>query len=134
MRGRGERRRRAGLSLFEAVAGLAIVGMTALAALGAAGAQLRVTERSRRAVEVAALAESRLHQLDLLTANELDALPDSVAAGTFDPPLGAYQWHTSVSHRDVEQGVYDVAVRIDWDGGTYAIHSALHRRPLIIQQ
>jgi len=44
---------RRGVTLLEAVAAIAIVGMTSVAALEAAGGEMRTAERARRAIEVA---------------------------------------------------------------------------------
>ncbi|MGE5731089.1 MAG: type II secretion system protein, partial [Gemmatimonas sp.] len=58
---------RRGITLLEAVVAIAIVGMTSVAALEAAGGEMRTAERARRAIEVEALASSRLEFMDLLT-------------------------------------------------------------------
>lgn len=129
MRIRADRR---GLSLLEAVVGLAMVGMTAVGALSAAGSELRAVERSRHAVEAAALASQRLSQLHLFTYNELLSLPDSVARGHFDPPFDDYRWTTGVTTREKEQGVFDVALHITWTNGVYNLVSALYRRPPMV--
>jgi type II secretory pathway pseudopilin PulG len=124
--------RRGGISLLEAVVGLAIVGMTSVAALGAAAAELRAVARSRRALEAAALATDRLGALGFLSGYELLALPDSVEQGRFDPPLDEYRWRTTAAAREGEEGVYDVAVRVEWEGGAYTVHSAVYRRPVVV--
>src|SRR5579862_5247480 len=80
-------RDRRGISLFEAVAAMAIVGITAVSALSAVGSEMRAAERSRRALEVEALAAQRVDYLDMLTDLQLQSLPDTVAKGKFDPPL-----------------------------------------------
>jgi type II secretory pathway pseudopilin PulG len=125
---------RRGMSLLEAVVGLAIVGMTAVGALGAAAAELRAVALSRRALDAAGLATQRLGVLDFLSDQELLALPDSVEQGRFEPPLDEYRWHTTAASREGEQGVYDVAIRVDWAGGAYTLRSALYRRPVVITQ
>ena len=123
---------RRGISLMEAVIGLVMVGMMAGGALGAAAAELRAVARARVAIEAAALASQRLNELELLTNNELLVLPDSVARGRFEPPFEHYRWTTEVTGRDREQGVYDVALRIEWADGVYALASALYRRPVVV--
>ncbi|HEU4631963.1 MAG TPA: hypothetical protein VFS08_19595 [Gemmatimonadaceae bacterium] len=126
-------RDRAGITLFETVVALAIVGMTAVGALTAVGSELRAAERARRTMEAAALATQRVALLDLLTEQELLALPDSVRAGRFDEPLEAYRWETSSASAG-EDGVYAVTVRVTWDGGAYVLPTRLYRRPLVVSQ
>ena len=85
--GRTARRPRRGISLLEAVVAIAVVGMTAVSALESVGAGMRAAEKSRRAIEAEALAQSRLEFLDLMTDRELQTLPDSVESGAFPNPL-----------------------------------------------
>ncbi len=125
---------RRGISLLEAVIGLTIVGMTAIAALSAAAAEMRTAERSRRAIEAASLATQRLNLLPLLTRNQLLSLPDSIKRGRFDPPLDEYRWTTEITTRPDEQGIYDVVVHIEWKEGAYTVYTALYRQPPIVSQ
>lgn len=131
MRTRQRRHLRRGITLMETVVSLAIVGVTSLAALGAAGASLRTAERSRRALEAEALATQRLALLDLLTEQQLQTLPDSVADGRFEAPFTDYRWHTSLANRDEPAGAHDAMVRITWLGGAYDVHTVLYRRPVL---
>lgn len=129
-------RNRSGITLFETVVALAIVGMTAIGALTAVGSELRAAERARRTVEAAALATQRIALLDLLSAQELLALPDSVRAGRFDAPLDAYRWETSSAPvmEAEEDGVFAVTVRVTWSDGAYALPTRLYRRPTVVSQ
>src|SRR6476620_11341258 len=86
---------RAAFSLFEAVVAISVVGMTAVAALESVGGGLRAAEKSRRAIEAEALASSRLEVIDLMSDQQLQSLPDSIAKGQFDKPLDAYTWTTT---------------------------------------
>lgn len=122
---------RRGISLLEAIVGLAIVGIVSVAALSAAAAELRAAERSRRAIEAGMLAKEHLKYFDLLRREQLLSLPDSMARGRFSPPLEAYRWTAAVGNRDKEQGVYDVKLQIEWETGVYTVFSALYRPPLI---
>lgn len=123
------RRDRNGVSLFEAVAALAIVGVTAVSALSAVGGEMRTADRARRALEVEALATSRLDFLALMSDQQLQNLPDSVAKGTFDKPLDAYTWVTTATPLPVQAGVYDIRVAVNWKDGSYALQSYVYRRP-----
>lgn len=125
-------RARRGISLFEAVAAVAIVGLTAASALAAVGAGMRTAERARRALEVEALATQRLDFMALLTDRQLQSLPDSVAEGAFDPPLDGYGWATTSVPVGTQAGVYDVRVTVKWTGGSYALRTYLYRRPPLV--
>ena len=127
------RRARKGVTLFEAVAALAIVGVTAVSALSAVGGDMRTATRAKRALEVEALATSRLDFLALMSDQQLQNLPDSVAKGTFDPPLDAYNWVTTTTPLATQAGIYDVRIEVEWKDGpkaaTYGLHSYIYRRP-----
>jgi type II secretory pathway pseudopilin PulG len=123
------RRDRRGVSLFEAVAALAIVGATAVSALSAVGGEMRTAGRARRALEAEALATSRLDFLALMNDQQLQNLPDSVAKGTFDQPLDGYSWITTAAPLATQAGIYDVRIRVNWKGGSYALQSYIYRRP-----
>jgi type II secretory pathway pseudopilin PulG len=120
---------RRGLSLLEAVVAVAIVGLTAVSALEAAGGDMRVAERSRRAIEAEALATSRLDVVDMLTDRELQALPDSVEQGKFPAPLDEYSWKTTSAPLSEQAGVYDVHVTIEWPAGSYILRTYAYRTP-----
>jgi type II secretory pathway pseudopilin PulG len=122
-------RDRRGISLFEAVAALAIVGMTAVSALAAVGSEMRVAERARRALEVEALATQRLDFMTLMNDSELQNLPDSVAKGRFDPPLDQYRWTATSAPVSAQAGLYDVQLKVDWPDGSYALRTHFYRRP-----
>src|SRR2546430_6389748 len=99
-----------GITLFESVAALTIVGLVAISALEAVGAEMRTAERARRALEAEALATQRLDAMDLLTDQELQAIPDSVGSGAFDAPLDEYKWTTTSAPVSEQPGMYAVAV------------------------
>jgi type II secretory pathway pseudopilin PulG len=129
---RGPRRSRSGISLLEAVVAIAVVGMTAVSALESVGAGMRGAEKSRRAIEAAALAQSRLEFLDLMTDRELQTLPDSVESGTFPKPLDEYSWKTTSAPYAEQAGVYDVRITVAWPTGSYAVKTYVYRQPPIV--
>ena len=130
MRSRAKR----GITLFESVAALTIVGLVAISALEAVGAEMRTAERARRALEVEALATQRLDAMDLLTDQELQSIPDSVAKGEFDEPLNEYSWETTSSSVAEQPGVYDVTLTVTWESGSYALKTMMYRRPRLLQR
>lgn len=129
-RWQGARARR-GISLLEAVAAVAIIGMTSVSALAAAGGDLRTAERSRRAIEAEALATARLDFMNLMYDTDLEALPDSVAKGTFPKPMDEYSWTTTATPYSDQAGVYDVRVTVKWAEGAYTERTYIYRRPAI---
>lgn len=132
MQTRANRRPRRGITLLEAVVAIAIVGMTSVAALESVGGELRTAERARRAIEVEALATSRLEFMDLLTDRELLSLPDSVSKGKFAAPLDEYAWTTTSAPLSEQPGVYDVRVSVTWPSGSYTLRTYLYRTPPLV--
>jgi type II secretory pathway pseudopilin PulG len=130
---RGVRRGvRRGVTVFEAAAAMAMVGLVAIGALEAVGANMRAAERSRRAIVAASLAEQRMDWLDFLNETQLRSLPDSVKAGRFDAPLDEYRWTTETAPITTTPGVYDVRIRVTWpDSGAFELRTYVYRRPVI---
>jgi type II secretory pathway pseudopilin PulG len=123
------RANRRGISLMEAVVAVTIVGMTAIGALESVGGGMRTAERSRRAIEAEALATSRLQFMDLMSDQELRALPDSVAKGKFDKPLDEYAWSTTSAAISTQAGVYDIRISVTWPEGAYTLKTYEYRTP-----
>jgi hypothetical protein len=109
--------------------------MVAASALAATAREMRTAARARRAIEVEALATSRLDWMALTTDVQLQSLPDSIARGTFPEPLNEYKWRTEVEPVAQESGLYDVQVSVLWKDGdkdvSYAIRSRVYRRPVL---
>lgn len=125
-------RARRGLSLFEAVAALAIIGATSAGALAAVGGGLRAAERARRAHEADALAQEITARLMLADVVALRALPDSLAEGAFAPPFDDYQWRVDVRPHGARPGVFDTRITIEWTDGIQQTTSAIYRRPAAV--
>ena len=116
-----------GFTLLEAVVAMAILGLSSVAALSALAAELRSAERAQRSLEAAALAQDRLAGLEFLAVGELSPLPDSLRRGRFREPFAAYGWEASVREVPGDQGLVEVAVRVQWEGGVYPLHALLYR-------
>lgn len=119
------RRPRRGLSLFEAVAALAIVGATATGALSAAGAGTRTAARARHAHEAEALMQELHAKLSL--TRDLLPLPDSLVRGRFEVPFDDYTFETEVRTSVAVPGLYEVRMTVEWDGGAQEVHTVLYR-------
>ncbi len=122
-------RGRRGVTLFEAVAALAIVAVTSISALAAVGADMRTAVKARRAIEIDALITERVEYLSMMTDRELQSVPDSVANGRFAVPFEEYAWATSSSPSPLYPGLYNVEISLAWAGGVHRVTSAVYRRP-----
>ncbi len=123
---------RAGFTLFEAVVALLLIGIVAVSTLSTVAAQLRGEARARRTAEVESLAQDRMVALQLLDANGLQSLPDSVAGGRFPLPFQQYSWQAISRPVMGEDYLNDVSVRISWEGGAYTINSRIYRAPEVV--
>jgi type II secretion system protein I len=120
---------RGGFTLFEAVVALAIISMVAVASLASVGTQLRGTDHARRTTEAIALAQERMTAVQLLAYNDLQSLPDSIASGRFAPPLDMYSWRMNSQPVSDADGLYTVAVQIEWSGGAYTLATRMYKPP-----
>ncbi len=125
---------RRGVSLFEAIAALAIVSVTTISALSVVGAELRTAEKARRALEVEALLAERAGMLPLLTDRDLQRLPDTIAQGRFAEPLAAYSWTTTSAPSIAYPGLYELELSVVWSTGQTTVNTAQYRRPPLATQ
>jgi hypothetical protein len=107
---------------------VAIVGVSALAAFGA---DLRAAARARLALPAAALAQERLANLNLVDANDLRRLPDSLARGTFAQPFDDYTWRAIAKEVRGEPALVEITVRVEWTEGAYVVTGRLYRPTVI---
>ncbi len=121
------RRSRAGFTILEAIVAVTIVGVTAVASLGAFGSQLRAGARAQVALEAEALAEEQLARLRLLPVGSLEVLPDSLRSGTFPRPFERYQSTSTVQSVAHEADIHEARVMIRWPEGEYVLSTRLYR-------
>jgi len=119
------RRHKRGFMLLEAAVALLVIGVVAGAALELYGAQMRVARRTPALLVAAALAQDRLAAVQLLEAEQLRRLPDSLAGGQFAAPFVAYRWQTSVS-RPLEIDLYEARVTVRWTDGAFELLTRIH--------
>ena len=119
--------RRPGFTILEAAVALVIVGMVAVATLSTFAAQGRAAEQVRRGGEVVALARHRLAHVELLPAEELDVLPDSIARGHFDPPFERYEWKATSRRDRAEEALVEIHVEVTSAETSYDLRTRLYR-------
>jgi prepilin-type N-terminal cleavage/methylation domain-containing protein len=124
-------RARKGFTLLEAVLAIAIVAMTAVAALSAVGTELRTAEHARRIHEAEALATEKAAFMWLLVDKDFQSLPDSVSKGVFDYPLNEYSWTATSTANSTLPGLYSIEINVFWQGGSYTETTAQYRRPVV---
>ena len=124
-------RARKGFTLLEAVLAIAIVAMTAIAALSASATEMRTAEHARRIHEAEALATEKAAFFWLLVDKDLLSLPDSVGKGVFDYPLNEYSWLATSTASSTLPGLYNIQVVVYWPAGSYTETTAQYRRPIV---
>jgi type II secretory pathway pseudopilin PulG len=124
-------RARKGFSLLEAVLAIAIVAMTAIAALSASATEMRTAEHARRIHEAEALASEKAAFMWLLVDKDFQSLPDSVAGGVFDYPLNEYSWTATSTPSSTLPGLYNIQVIVSWPAGSFTENTAQYRRPIV---
>jgi len=121
-----------GFVLLEAVVALAIIGLFAIALLGAVGAQVRAADQGNVLLVQRALAEDRLMALRMLEYDALNELPDSLASGTFPEPFEDFSWTASAAPMDDEQDLFNASIVVSGNGYRLPLQALLHRaRPVI---
>ena len=123
MRCRRSRAPTAGFSLLEVLVAVAIVGLTAVAALALLDAELRAASHAVRTLEAQALAEYRLAEARLLGRTDLIRLQGQIAEGRFDSPFDDYAWALAVRPVPGEPALVEAEARVSWDGGEIVLHS-----------
>ena len=123
-------RGRGGFVLLEAVMALAILSVVVVGLLSATGSQLRTAGSANGLLTAQALAEDRIMTFRMLDYEGLTAIPDSLRAGAFPPPLQEWSWQAVV-----QEDVYDLfqaSVVVQGPGTTFQLETSIHRaRPVI---
>ena len=120
-----------GFTLLEAAVAMTIVAIVGVGALAAFGADLRAANRARQTLPAAALARDRLAVVDLVDAQTLRILPDSLARGRFAKPFDGYSWRATVKEVRGEPALVEVTLRVEWAEGAYALTERLYRSTVV---
>jgi len=120
---------RAGFTLLEVVAALAIMALVAVSALGAVGQQLNVAAHARDVARAEGLAEQRLALLRILTSADVQSLPDTIVAGRFAYPNNDFSWRVSSTPVLGETYLNDVRIDVNWASGSYTLNTRLYAPP-----
>jgi len=121
---------RRGFTLLEVVVALAIVGSVAVASLGALDQHFRVTRKGGEVTTAVVLATDRLDALRRAAMRRSSRLPDSLRRGRFPRPLEAYSWDADLKPARDRRGLFDLAVTVSWEGGSYPLASRIYVRPV----
>lgn len=127
---RASARADAGFTLAEAMVALVIVGAALVPLLGAVSAGVRAQAQVGAAMEVVALAESRMAQLQLLP---LDSVPAYLRSreGAFPAPFARYRWRALVRPRPDAPAVLQAAVVVEGEGQEYTLETYFHRPDML---
>jgi type II secretion system protein I len=120
-------------TLMEVVVAVIIVGMTAIATLSAFATELRTADKSRSALEAAALAEERLAILRVMPPEDLVALADTSKSGVFNAPFENYSWRANVVRIPSEPDLLDATVHVSWTMGSYDIATRMYRPAMLVK-
>jgi type II secretory pathway pseudopilin PulG len=120
-------RGREGFLLLEALIGLAIMGLVAIALLAATSAQVRTADKASVLLVASALAQDRMASVHLLDHEGLVNPPDSLLAGTFAPPFEDFTWTAEVAESDGEYDLFAVRVEVRGHGEAFPTETLLHR-------
>ena len=93
---RGRARAEGGFLLLEALIGLAVIGVVAIALLAATGAQIRSADKAAVLLVAGALAQDRMVTIQLLDNEGLKDPPDSLLSGVFPEPFQDFRWSAEV--------------------------------------
>jgi type II secretory pathway pseudopilin PulG len=120
-----------GFALLEALVALAIIGTFAVAVLATLGAQVRTADRAATLLVAQALAEDRQVALELLDYADLEALPDTIAAGIFPPPFDVYSWMARAEPVEDEEGLFATEVVVTDGAFSFPLRGMLHRSNVV---
>jgi hypothetical protein len=111
---------------MEAVVALAIISIFAIGLLSMVGAQVRAADRSKVLLLERALAEDRLMAVQMLDNEDMNDVPDSLAAGTFSQPFEDFTWSIKVDPVDDEYDLFRADVSVTGRGYTLPLQTLIH--------
>ncbi len=124
---------RRGFTLLEAAVAMAIIAIVAMTALAAYGADLRAADRARQTIPAAALAQERMAVLELVDGHTLRMLPDSLSHGAFEAPYDAYVWSATAKPVRGEPSLVEIRVSVTWPDGAFTLARRRYRPTFVAQ-
>jgi type II secretory pathway pseudopilin PulG len=121
-----------GFLLLEALIGLAIMGLVAIALLAATSSQVRTADKAAVLLVASALAQDRMASVQLLDHEGLSDFPDSLVAGTFPPPFEDFSWTAEVAESEDENDLFAVRVEVKGRGEAFPTETLLHRPAVVV--
>jgi hypothetical protein len=121
-----------GFLLLEALIGLAIIGLVAIAMLAATGSQVRTSGKAAVLLVASALAQDRLVSIQVLDQEALRDPPDSLLAGAFPAPFDEFTWVAEVVEAEDEYDLFAVRLEVKGRGEVFPLETLLHRPPVVL--
>ena len=118
--------RAGGFVLMEALVALTIIGLAAIGLLAATAAQVRTADKAVQLLTARSLAEERMAMLRVLTYDDMNDLPDSLAAGRFPEPFQEYAWRAEIAPADGEYDLFSAAVAVTINGEEFPLRTLIH--------
>lgn len=115
-----------GFTLLETLVALVVLGLAVVLSIQALARGVEAQTGVRRHLEAAALAETRMSEMALLSADSLDAYA-SPREGRFDAPFQRYTWRAMTRTTPAAPRLVEVAVVVEWPAGSFALETALFR-------
>lgn len=115
-----------GFTLVEAMVALAILGLAVVASLEISALTLQTQTAARRHLEAVSLADSRLNELAVLSADSLEVYAAG-RSGEIVLDQRRYEWRAMVQPQQT-RGLWRAAVVVQWDDGELAVETMFYRR------
>lgn len=115
-----------GFTLVEALVSLAVLGMAVVVVLEVSSTTLRTQSVAQRHLEAIALADARLNEIAVLSADSLERYIPGLSGEIALSPV-RYTWHASVRRESPNADLWRAAVVVAWSDGDVAVETLFYR-------
>lgn len=124
------RRADAGFTLLEAMIALVLLGLALVPLMRSVGSGVREQGRLRAHVDAVSLAEARMLELSVLSADSVRAYLQP-REDAFPAPFEGYRWRAVLRAEERSPALVRAAVLVRWTGGEYSLETVFHRTDLL---